>query len=181
VPRSFRGSPHRSQGRQTAWGDGPGDTSRAVVASTTPQFLGQFITPVVEGLTVIRIRGELQIQLTLATTARDGMAGAVGIGIATAAAVNAGIASVPTPITEQDSENWLWWQAFSVMSAGIGTGAAQNLSGTGSSHFRATIDTKAMRRFDSEKAIYAAIEVGVETGTASMDVRLDSRALVKLP
>ena len=153
-----------------------------MVTSTTPQFLGATITPLVEGLTIIRQRGELLIQMSLANTARDGMAGAVGIGIATLQAVTAGITAVPTPMTDEADENWLWYQKFQVMSPGIGTGAAQNLdASSASSMFRATIDVKAMRKFPVGTAIYAAIEVGTEVGTAQIDCWLDTRALDKLP
>ncbi len=179
-----RGFSHRTRAprRQTDWGFGVGGHARTVVASTTPQFLGTAIQPLVEGLTVIRMRGELLIQLSTVTAARDGLAGAVGIGMVEDPAFTAGIASVPTPITEESAENWLWYTPFSVMLGQIGTAAATGLgAGTASSMFRMTIDSKAMRKFPSTMLLYAAIEVGTEIGTAVADVWLDTRILFKLP
>ena len=169
----------RSQRRLTVWDAGVGGTGKTSVTSLTPQFMGSALVPLVEGLTIIRLRGELLIQLTLATAAKDGMAGAVGIGIATLAAVTAGIGAVPTPITEQGDENWLWWQAFSVTCPQIGSAASEGLA-AGGSVFRAVIDSKAMRKFPIGTSLYAAVEVGTETGAAAIDGFLDTRILLKL-
>ena len=42
------------------------------------------------------------------------------------------------------------------------------------------IDSKAMRRLTADQALYAAIEVGTETGAATIQVRLNSRILFKI-
>ena len=183
MARSLRGSfPGRatSQRRKTAWGIGPGGQTAAAIAAGAPQFIGSAIQPGVEGLTIVRLRGHLDIQLTLATAANDGFSGSIGIGLATLAAVTAGIASVPTPLTEQDAENWLWWYAFNVHGAqAFSTGAAPGTEQNGTV-VSVEIDSKAMRKFPSEMSIYAAVE-SAETGTAAMIVRLDTRMLLKLP
>jgi len=166
--------------RQTSWGLGPGGTAPTVVNSNVAIFLGSFVSPTVDGDTVVRIRGHLSAYLLLATATNDGFAGAFGIGIASAAAITAGAASVPTPITEQDADNWLFHQYFSVKSpVAFASGAAQNGPDIASS-FRMDVDSKAMRKVSSDAGIYAMVEV-VEVGTASMEVAFDSRMLLKLP
>ena len=168
----------RTPRRQTSWGVGPGGTASQSLSFSTAVFIGSAIQPVTPGMTVVRIRGELLIHLTVAT-ALGGYSGAVGIGIASAAAVAAGIASVPAPITESDDQNWMWHRFFQVRSAPILTPAADSNVGT-EAVFRVEIDSKAMRKFDDGLNIYAALEA-VEEGTSVIRFSLDTRVLLKLP
>ena len=163
--------------RRTAWADGTGGTAITTITSVTPSFVGSSVVPAVEGLTIVRIRGYFRAIQTSKTTAGDGFRFAFGIGLATFAAVTAGIASVPTPLAEQDSENWLFWHAGRVQAI---TGTEADGANAFGIVFDFEIDSKAMRRFPGESALYAAIEQ-VETGTATMEVSHDSRLLVKLP
>jgi len=172
----------RTTRRETNWDVGVGGTVQDNVASTAAIFLGQAITPSVPGLTVIRIRGQLLIYLSAAAVANDGFEGAIGIGVASLAAVTAGIGSVPTPRIEASSDNWLWHSFFSVHSGGIidTMGADNDMQiNSGSAVIRMEIDSKAMRKFDQAQSIYAAIDV-VEQGTAVARISLDTRTLVKL-
>ena len=169
-----RGFPLRTTSkRQTSWGFGPGGTGVKALISSGVSLLGSSLVPVNEGMTVVRTRGQVDLMLNSAVAASDGFQGAVGIGIASMAAVAAGVASVPTPISEQDDENWLWHHFFSVHAADI-TDFSQ--AGT---YQRIEIDSKGMRKFPEGTSIYAAIEV-VMIGTADMDVFFDSRMLLKL-
>ena len=178
--RSFVGSNRvRTPRRQTEWGLGPGGSAITSQSAGAAIFLGSVIIPVTVGLTIVRIRGELMSWLSLATTSNDGFTGAFGIGIATAAATAAGPASVPTPITEADSDNWLYHQFFSVKSpVAFAAGAAQEGPSSISS-FRSQVDSKAMRKFPAEMAIYAIVETA-EVGTATVHFQFDSRMLLKL-
>jgi len=168
-----------SRKRLTAWAVGTGGTTVDTLINTGSTFIGSAVMPAVEGLTVIRIRGQFGVYQRLATAAGDGFSGIFGIGIATLAAVTAGIASVPTPITEVDDENWLYLQMFDVrsgqiFSAGGAPGAEQH-----GVVWRFDIDSKAMRKLPEGMALYAACEV-VETGAATLEIVHDSRVLVKL-
>jgi len=118
----------------------------------------------------------------LGTGAGDGFVGAVGIGIASLAAVTAGIASVPTPITEEGADNWLWHRYFRISSPfATGTTAVNGLAmNVIPGALRVEIDSKSMRKFPQDLSIYAAIEV-VEGGTATADAFLNTRFLAKLP
>ena len=111
----FRGSSQArviAPRRKTSWEVGTGDGTVTARTDTTPTFVGLAVTSTLPGLTVARIRGFFQVKMLLATSEADGMSGAFGIGIASLAAVTASIASVPTPITESDAENWLYHQFF---------------------------------------------------------------------
>ncbi len=165
----------RSQRRRTDWSEGTGGTTTGAVSASTATFIGSALVPTVLGATIVRIRGQFDFWLVLATAAGDGFQGAVGIGIASTAAVVAGIASVPTPLTEQGSENWLFWHTVSVHNPVVGSAGF-----TDQSRQRIIVDSKAMRKFeDAAVSLYAAVEV-VETGTATMNLNHDSRVLAML-
>ena len=169
--------------RKTAWIVGPGGTSSTTISSSSSVFLGSAVQPTTEGLTVVRIRGELVAYLFASSAVAGGFTGAFGIGIATLAAVTAGIASVPTPITEQDAENWLYHRYFQLRSgAEIDASVTNDEDEVNSTvaALRWEIDSKAMRKLPSEMVLYAALEV-VESAVCSMAVDFDSRVLVKLP
>jgi len=170
---STRGRVTGSLRRNKGWEEGPGGTAITTITTSSSVFLGQAVQPTQDGLTLLRTRGLLSAYLT-AGGAGEGFQGAYGIGKATAAAVTAGIASVPTPITEQQWDGWLYWTPISVhqQSAFQATGHTFQLADQ--------LDSKAMRKIAQEEAFYMAIEV-VEIGTASMDVFFDSRMLFALP
>ena len=179
MARSRRGSfPVRtSNRRRTAWTDGPGGTVVTQLAAAIPVFLGSAVTPTVEGITIARIRGRLRMMLSTGTSALDGLVGAFGLGIASLAAVTAGTGSVPTPISEQGAESWLFWTPFQLLVPE----AFSNETTALSAFFDIEVDTKAMRRFPTEDALYAMCEAGTETGTAVAQIFFDSRVLSFLP
>ena len=150
------------------------------ISTTTPAFLGSALQANIDGLTLVRTRGYFSLRLTLAVSDLDGFAGAVGIGIATLAAVTAGISSVPTPITEQDSEHWIFWQAFEVKAQQLFVaGGSPGLEQHGV-YDKFMVDSKAMRKFNEDDALYACVEM-VEVGAATVQIHHDSRMLFKLP
>ena len=127
--------------------------------------------------TVIRIRGRFSAFLNSYTSAGDGYQGAFGIGVATSAAFNAGVASLPTPITEQAWDGWMYYTIFGVHgSLAAGSSSVGVHSNTA---FDIEVDTKAMRKVSDEITVFPMLEV-VEIGTAVMSVFFDSRLLLKL-
>lgn len=160
----------RARGRVSSWSTGPGGTTATQISATSAVLVGSGSTPTIP-LTVLRLRGELLIHLDTVGSAGDGYRGAFGVGIASLPAFTAGINSLPTPITEDADENWLYHTYFAVTSP-----TATLADQTGSTFFRMTIDSKAMRKADVDKVFYAAIEV-VETGAAVMTCSFDSRFL----
>jgi len=163
------------QRRRSSWEEGPGGTTGLGLSGSTIQFLGSAVTPFEDGNTIVRLRGRFSWFQTLATSVGDGFQGAFGIGLATQAAVVAGTGSVPTPITEQAWDGWLYWTPLSVhgavvSSTALGEETKQDIE----------VDTKAMRKWREEDALYAMLEI-VEVGTATATAFFDSRILMKLP
>jgi len=184
MPRFSRGSSRVrpiSTRRLTEWDEGPGGVTVTDLTTTVPSFVGSVIVASLPGVTIIRIRGELMVHLRLVTAANDGCRGAFGIGIASAAAVAVGIGSVPTPITEQGADSWMYWKAFSLALPQIGTGASTGLASLETVSMRVEVDSKAMRKLPQDLNLYAAVELGEITGTIACQVSFDSRILGKLP
>ena len=176
------GERHRSSwevGPETAAGGQPQQ-----ISSTSASLAATAVQATEDGQTLIRTRGELLIGLETATAAWDGFHGAFGIGKATAAAVLAGAASVPTPISEEAWDGWLYHRYFSIFSGGpiaVATAAQEaNQHNPTMAAVRIEVDSKAMRKFDVDEALYAAIEM-VEFGTgAVMRWTFNCRMLFKL-
>ena len=161
--------------RATQWGIGPGGVGPTNFSATGSALLGSGVTFGASG-TVIRIRGWLSATLDSYTTASNGYAGAVGIGLVSAAAFAAGIASVPTPITEAAWDGWLWHQFIQLHGA---LAAGSTSVGVTAGAISREVDTKAMRKVFDEMVIFAAAEF-TESGTAALRLHLDSRLLLKL-
>jgi len=176
LARISRGS-IRAPRRRKGWEEGPGGVALTTVAATGSAFLGTVANPAQDGLTLIRTRGRFAAFIGNATSVGDGYQGAFAIGITQAAATAVGITAVPTPITEQDWDGWIFWQAFGVHSqvdktVSLAPGAA------GAIDFE--VDSKAMRKLDLLDSIYAVVEI-TEIGTATMNMFFDSRLLLALP
>jgi len=166
--RTFRGT---SQRRRTGWEEGPGTQNILNIATNTVAILGNTQAATEDGNTVVRIRGYVELVLNQVSTTLDGFRGAIGIGIASVPAIAIGVTAVPTPVTEIEWEGWLWHQFFSLHGVVPSVTVERRLA------FQ--IDSKAMRKIDTEEAIYAVIEA-TETGAANMSVVLGTRLLLKL-
>jgi len=174
-----RSAPHRS-----SWEPGPSTAAGAGIAITasSAQLGGTIASALVDSQTLIRTRGELLLFLRLATNSADGFVGAFGIAKATTAAALAGAASVPTPLTEDTWDGWLYHTYFALLTGGpiAAATAAQETDQVNNvvAALRIAVDSKAMRKIDADESFYAAIEV-TEVGTAEMTWAFQSRLLVK--
>jgi len=181
VPRSrgsFRG--RVSTRRRVGWDLGPGGTTAQTNFTTSSaQIASAAINALLDGLTLVRTRGMLTCRLLSAAAVGDGFSGAFGIAKATTAAVAAGAASVPTPITEQEWDGWLYWTPVQLHASSVlsDTSVLENM---GITTFVHEVDSKAMRKLDENESLYASMEL-VETGTGSLGWFFDSRMLFKLP
>ncbi len=137
------------------------------------------IVPLVEGLTITRIRGDFLVFIQTANAAADGFSGAVGIMLVPDEAFAAGVGSIPIPLDDIDYEEWIWYQSFNIK-APIGAIATDEPSYAGPSFLRAVIDSKAMRKFPVGKTLCAVLE-GAESGTTLMRASIQGRMLVTLP
>ena len=131
----------------------------------------------------MRTRGEVLMYLSAATAVFDGFIGAFGIGFASAAAMTAGAASLPTPITEFDSDNWIYHRFYNILSPGAISGGAAtdaDVGGAVAAAVRWEIDSKAMRKVpDDDVGLYMAWEHTL-TGTANLRIQARCRMLTKL-
>ena len=171
-----RGGQTRTVRRKTSWAFGPGSGSLVDVTATTAVFVGSLLAPGQEGITLARLRGRFRAQLLLVGSANDGMTGAFGIAIATTAALAAGVNSVPTPITEQSWDGWLYWAPTQLF--GVSTSVFPQENG---SNLDYEVDSKAMRKMDADQSLYAIWEGDSETGTVTQRMIFDSRVLFMLP
>ena len=165
-----RGRP-RSSGIARDWEEGPGGTAITQFSAPGSNFLGSGVFPTASELTVMRTRGLLEYFLIGTGGADgDGFVGAMGIGKCTRAAFDAGIASVPTPITEMSWDGWLFHQFIGAHTPDITFGGSPGV------YARLDVDSKAMRKLDSDEILYAAFEV-VEIGVHALNVFFNSRML----
>ena len=173
--RSFpRGT---SQRRRTGWTEFVGDFTGAplTVTVTSVAIVGPGFEVLVDGITLVRTRGLIQLALTANTAAGDGFQGAFGICKVSADAFAVGVTAVPSPLDDMDWDGWLWYSFFTLIQGSVFS--AQVSAGFGNKEM--VIDAKAMRKVGLNETFILVGEF-VETGTASMLVSADSRALFKL-
>ena len=131
-----------------------------------------------DGLTIVRIRGQFTLAITTTTTVLDGFH-RIGLGICnvTENAFNAGVASVPQPLTDIGWDGWMWHQIVSRM-----TGFSTTEAGRGPMEaVRMEIDTKAMRKTRDTDVLVGVLEMGTEVGTSTVQFQASTRILDKLP
>ena len=100
--------------RQTTWGQGPGSGS----TPGSPQTIsatGQTLLTIgsgiqLEGITLVRTRGEFTAFLTSVDALGSGFHGAIGMCIVSENAFNAGVTAVPHPIADVSWDGWIWFQ-----------------------------------------------------------------------
>jgi len=162
----------RGARRQTGWEEGVGGGAHTTVTGSTEGFLGSAAISLVDGLTLVRIRGMIQLTLTSAVGLLSGFRGAYGIGIASSEAIGVGTSAIKIPVADADWDGWMWHHFFNVIAF---SSAADGL-------VRQTIpiDCKAMRKFPAGDALYLAWEMA-EIGTAELTHQADTRVLAKLP
>ena len=159
--------------RATQWNLGPGGQTGSGFTGSLLDILGSGVEPATEKVTIVRIRGELMIQLATVSAADEGFVWTYGIGIVSADAFAVGASAVPNP---QDDMDWPWmYHGFTQTVAPTGT-----LADIGSaSVVRIPVDVKAMRILDLNQTLFMAIDA-LELGTATADVFFDSRIFLKL-
>ena len=162
----------RSPRRSSFWSIGPAGETALLSATQTVVFSGG-AQALVDGLTHVRLRGELLCLLNSATADNDGFECGFGVCIVSENAAVIGTTAIPQSITDLSWDGWLEHKLFA-LKANV---AAQvdNLS----TAFRYEIDSKAMRKFKESDVMVGVLEV-LEFGAASMQATLRSRALDKL-
>ena len=163
----------RTQRHRPSWSLGPSGTVARTMSGSSLFLTGAQAT--IDEVTIVRTRGILVLQLIVADAALAGYTGAVGICNVTENAFNAGIASIPTPVTDIAWDGWLWYQLFALnaITATIADGV-----NAGAMFKQFTVDSKAMRKTNVTDVIVGVIEV-TEATNATLHARLDTRMLSK--
>ena len=156
----------RSTRRQTHWTE----ISGGVAISGTLVTLLATATPAHGGETVVRIRGLLTLALESATSVGDGIFGAFGIGVVTAAAAAVGVGSIPTPLTEAGWDGWMLHRYFDLRRA-LGVGSPGEFT-------RLELDSKAMRKMNADDRLVFVSDV-IEDGAISASLLFRTRVLSK--
>ena len=117
--------------------------------------------------TIVRVRGEFWAKSqTSAVNARV----TAGIIVVTNKALAAGVASLPSPLTDGGSD-WLWWDTYGL--------AWQTGEPIESGAVRRVIDSKAMRKVGLNQVLVMVIETTSISGTPSVDMSFAGRVLLK--
>ncbi len=170
-----RGSRQLIPGRSARikdWGLGPSILGGSL--SSTGKLLWATGTAPSQNLTVIRTRGLVQVVLTASDIAAGGFAGAHGIYMMTEDAFAVGVTAALDPLTDANSDMWLWHSFFDVRSITATIADGVNAFGVVS---RIEIDSKAMRKgFDPERVMVGVTGVN-EFGVAVAQITADCRQL----
>jgi len=172
LSRSRLGSGSR---RQTAWDIGP--VGALSITGNSINLIALGAQAATSGLTIVRFRGELLLGLTVSGVLLDGFRQvAAGVCIVSENAFDAGVTAVPDPIADIGWEGWLWYWTGAVFAAN--TTPSGNLGMEGA---RVVIDSKAMRKIKNTDVLIAVVATASLDGTTNLEVRFNSRTLLKLP
>jgi len=165
MARRYRSNTQR---RRTGWTGGLGGngaaSSQATLTSITAtgtSILGDGLQSEIDGLTIVRIRGLLNLQLSSASAAYSGYDGAFGIAVVSGDAFAVGTTAIPKPIEDSSWDGWMWHQYFSLKNAGTYTTA------TSSNIQNLEIDCKAMRKAPAPCALSLFHNAGALAGSPS--------------
>ena len=145
------------------------------LGTTAIQLGGTALTSSAGRATILRQHGLFSIHLTQGAAANDGFRGAIGIGIVQDEAFQAGVGSVPDPLTEIDWKGWMYHQFFDVRA---GSATESDWLGGPSCYQKNEIDVKAMRKLDEQDDLIVVINT-IETGTAVGQAVLVTRLLAQ--
>ena len=122
--------------------------------------------------TVVRIRGELYVQSDQTAVAERPF-GAIGMAIVSEQARVAGIAALPSPITDESSDLFFLWQPW--QAAAIVDSAAVAIQPM----YRFPFESKAMRKIQDGDAVVVTVENAALAGIGAQFL-LKFRMLLKL-
>jgi len=172
--RSFPARGRSGPKRLVSW-LAPADQGFIGVASTAKVIVGSFtpalLVPSIDRATIVRTRGQVSVKFG-AYTADLTIVGAVGMGVVSADAFAAGVASVPGPFSDADWDGWYMWRSFGYhweVSAAGSTG-----QGRASNEFE--VDSKAMRKIGTNEVCV----IVAESQSGAFEINVPLRTLLKL-
>ena len=153
--------------RRVSWEGGFGSSLASGAGSFVTTLVSEAILEARPAPTVVRCRGEFWAKSqTSAINSRV----TAGIIVVTAKALAAGVASLPSPLTDVGSD-WLWWDTYDL--------AWQTGEPIESGAVRRLIDSKAMRKVGLNTVVVMVVEVTSISGTPSVDIAFGVRVLLK--
>ena len=176
---SFQGR-GRSRPTGRTWDIGPGSTGingGSIDITGNGSILGSGVSPTTDKLTIMRTRGELLITADI-DAITEGAHLAVGLGIVTADAFAVGRTAVPSPIADEGWDGW-YWHSYVMIGGAVNTTDVVGSAQLGSSIWRVEIDSKAMRKIDTDEIAFFAIGMADLEGTTQVICRCRTRMLVQ--
>jgi len=163
----------RTPKRPTFWEGANAAFTVATGASATVTVVTEATLENTPNPTLIRIHGDLIVNVTARTAAQDSACIAVGLIAQSRAAIAAGVASMPLPGTDIGSP-WIWHRLINVRS-NVAPVNGTDLLGNRS----ILIDNKSMRKFDLNQGLVMVVENTVITGTITVTLQAAFRFLFK--
>ena len=177
--RRFNRSPSRLPRRATQWAGTDEDGVTYTTLAAGAKLLALVLTPtsaqaagINAPFTIVRTRGLLSVR-TDQTVATESIIGAIGIAIVNETAAALGVTAIPGSMSEPSWDGWFVHQMF------IETWRFLTSAGFESrDSIQIPIDSKAMRKVQSDETMIVVIEGGSQG--AGMQVAVNIRSLLKL-
>ena len=123
--------------------------------------------------TLIRIHGHVILNITARGAANAGGTIAMGMIPQSAAAIAAGVGSMPLPATD-DGSPWIWHREIALRSNIAPINGADLLG-----NLQITVDNKSMRKFDLNQGLVMVVQNSAIVSTLTVDVIAAFRFLFK--
>ena len=163
----------RAPKRPTFWEGATGEFSIATGTVSMAVIVSEATLENVPEPTLIRIHGEVFVNVTARTAANDVAVIAMGMILQSAAAIAAGVGSMPLPSSDIGS-SWIWHRQV-VMRSNIAPANGTDIGGNA----RILIDNKAMRKVNNNQGLVMIVQNVAGIGTITASITLASRILFK--
>ena len=163
----------RAPKRPTFWEGSTGFTVLTTGTVSTLTVVSEATLENVPSPTLIRVHGEVFSHVTARGAAGDAAVLGMGMIAQSAAAIAAGVGSMPTPITDIGSP-WLWHR----MQVHDANNAPPNGTDIGA-NVRTLVDNKSMRKFELNQGLQIVFQNTAIVGTLTLSIVFGLRFLFK--
>ena len=166
----------RSVRRAVSWSLGPSGIITA--GDSAVALFGTAAAALLDDLTIVRVRGDLILNLTAAAGVNQGEEWAFGMCIVSENAAGIGVTAVPDPIGDIGWDGWFVYETGTLLARD----ATPLTDASGDNVIqRIKIDSKAMRKIHLTDVVVAVLGNAEIGGSSTMGGFLQSRMLAKLP
>ena len=173
---SFPRTSGRAPRRKTSWEESPAGLLTSVGDSAVTVF-PTALAIIQDGITLVRTRGDLILQLTGAAAGNNGEVWAFGMCVVNVVAATLGITALPSPLAEKGWDQWFVYETGTLLSRD----ATPTDDNSQSPVQRVRIDSKAMRKMGIDDVIVAVLANAEIGGSSVMAASFQGRMLFKLP